>query len=569
MNITDKKMLILGASGLIGSVIAKKILAHQPSEIILHALTEELAKEALGEMPSGTDAHMPIEWGNIFFKNNIKDISYNEFIKNQTLRKELVKDFLSPLTGSSVKEYYLFQLINRYQPDIIVDAVNTASSIAYKNFFETFYSLNSSKQKIKESKKLSDEMVEDLDEKMDNLFLSNATSQLIHHSQVFFKSMMANKTKMYLKIGTTGTGGMGFNIPFTHGESNSEKLLLEKACMGGAQSSLIFLMARTPDAPICKEIKPATFVGWKKIDYGEIFDKGAPIPLYDCLEDSAFTLSLTNKLFSGGSWESLEENLKSVFLDCGENGRLSLGEFESVTAVGLMEFVTPEEVANTVIEEITGKSSHNDIITSLNNSVIRPTYIAGNLRDVAIKELKNLEKKYGLESVSFERLGPRIGKILWESFLLKACFKDVTHFLSSSSDDAANKIQEFLLDDKKIRSTIISIGLPILLKDGERVLKGPNVKVPLDSDIGEKGVQESEIENWAYYGWVDLREKNIKIWQDRFKKMLDYAKESEVDLSSPNYYLSKQCVSLDKIDVGKVSAWILINEDHAKSNNKK
>ena len=43
-------------------------------------------------------------------------------------------------------------------------------------------------------------------------------------------------------MGTTGTGGMGLNIPYTHSEERPSRVLLSKSAMAGAQSMLLFLM---------------------------------------------------------------------------------------------------------------------------------------------------------------------------------------------------------------------------------------------------------------------------------------------------------------------------------------
>ena len=84
-----------------------------------------------------------------------------------------------------------------------------------------------------------------------------------------------------MKIGTSGTGGMGLNIPYTHSEEKPSRVLLSKSALAGAHTLLLFLMARTPDGPITKEIKPAAAIAWKRIGYGEILRGGRPVPLYD------------------------------------------------------------------------------------------------------------------------------------------------------------------------------------------------------------------------------------------------------------------------------------------------
>ena len=53
--------------------------------------------------------------------------------------------------------------------------------------------------------------------------------QLIKHIQILYESIKTHEVRMYLKIGTTGTGGMGFNIPYTHSEEKPSKMLLTKS----------------------------------------------------------------------------------------------------------------------------------------------------------------------------------------------------------------------------------------------------------------------------------------------------------------------------------------------------
>ena len=57
-------------------------------------------------------------------------------------------------------------------------------------------------------------------------------------------------TRLYLKIGTTGTGGMGLNIPYTHGEDKPSAALMSKTAIAFAHTGLLFLMARTVGSPV-------------------------------------------------------------------------------------------------------------------------------------------------------------------------------------------------------------------------------------------------------------------------------------------------------------------------------
>ena len=98
--------------------------------------------------------------------------------------------------------------------------------------------------------------------------------RLIRHIQVMYRGMVDVRARAYVKVGTTGTGGMGLNIPYTHSEERPSRVLLSKTAMAGAQSMLLFLMARTPGAPITKEIKPAAVIAWKRMGFGPIVRGG-------------------------------------------------------------------------------------------------------------------------------------------------------------------------------------------------------------------------------------------------------------------------------------------------------
>ena len=71
------------------------------------------------------------------------------------------------------------------------------------------------------------------------------------------------------------------------------------------------------------------------------------------------------------------EQLRSVFIDTGENGYFSRGEFEAISTPGQMEFVTPEEIAESTVFEIRAGNTGHDIINALDNATLAPTYRAG------------------------------------------------------------------------------------------------------------------------------------------------------------------------------------------------
>src|SRR5262249_22039486 len=154
--------------------------------------------------------------------------------------------------------------------------------------------------------------------------------------QLMIEALRRAGAQAYVKIGTSGTGGMGFNIPYTHSEERPSRTLMTKSAVAGAQSLLLFLMGRTPGAPATIEIKPTATIAWREIGTGTVWRKGKPIPLVDC----ATPVPLAEAFCDGAVvWEDLGRPLEGVFINTGENGLFARDEFATVTELGQMEFI--------------------------------------------------------------------------------------------------------------------------------------------------------------------------------------------------------------------------------------
>ncbi|MFN4110793.1 MAG: short-chain dehydrogenase, partial [Ignavibacteria bacterium] len=340
MDVKGKSVLILGGWGLVGFAIARRIIVENPSKMIIASLQEWEAKEAvenlLKEFPDFPKENLIPWWGNIFLREEWKDQNKIELLKNPEIRKILIDDILEELNDEILKAQSLYQLISKYKPSIIIDSINTATGIAYQNI----YNVGREVKKAIKSKNL-DNIIEQTERLLATLYIP----QLIRHVQILYKSMEEAKTQLYIKIGTSGTGGMGLNIPYTHSEEKPSRVLLSKSSVAGAHTLLLFLLARTPNAPITKEIKPTAAIAWKKIGFGEIKKGGKPIELLDHNPDFAIELSDVFKIKDEILVEKIGETLKAVYIDTGENGIFSRGEFDAISSLGQMEYVTPEEIA--------------------------------------------------------------------------------------------------------------------------------------------------------------------------------------------------------------------------------
>ena len=573
MEIKGKRALVLGGAGLVGQAICRELIREGVGEIVVSSLFEHESKgfvDALKKEYGSKAPKLHAEWGNVFVRHDLKDAPRDELLGKPANRDTLIGDLLSPLNREILEASSMFCLCSKYKPHIVIDSINTATAISYQNLF------GAAKETLDVVRRSGREpgLTEQAVSSVEKLLITQYLPQLIRHVQVFLASMVEVKTEVYLKIGTCGTGGMGLNIPYTHSEDKPSQMLLAKSSVAGAQSLLLFLMGRTPGGPVIKELKPAAAIAWKRISCGPIMRRGQPIAMEDMSPADAVELSGSLSKAAPGGVRVIEEGgkpkaLVAPFVDTGENGVFSLGEFETITDEGQMEFITPEEIARSAVWEIGGRNSGFDIVSALDHSVMGPTYRAGYMREQALGELKKLVSESGIESVAFEILGPpRLSKLLYEANILKRLFGTIEKAMNARAEELSSAAEKALFDDAELRSRIISIGIPILTRDGKKLIRGKKIAVP--SDVPGKPDSSFEItpkllEKWAHDGWLDLRPANMKLWQERFGRISsDIAKFDPSDTSSKmakgNYYWAGSGGGT-AIEESKLASWIFINED--------
>ncbi|HSD64774.1 MAG TPA: hypothetical protein VLB50_13310 [Ignavibacteriaceae bacterium] len=562
MEIQNKTILVLGGWGLVGSAMIRKLVSENPGKIVISSLKLSEAKEAVEkhkkEFPDkGNDFFVP--WGgDIFVRNEFKDLSRQEILDDPDKRKALMTDIMEELNDDILHKSSIYQLLNEHKPDIIIDAINTATAIAYQDVYTSYRTI----KKAINSKAEYNTIIE----VTEKLLCTEYIPQLIRHVQLLYSSMREVGTSVYLKIGTSGTGGMGLNIPYTHSEEKPSRVLLSKSSIAGAQTLLLFLMGRTPGGPITKEIKPTAAIAWKRIEFGEIKRRGKPIELADIPVTQAIPLKNKFQICTDLNFPSTGENLKSVFIDTGENGIFSRGEFETITAQKQMEFVTPEEIADVAVYEIRGGNTGHDIVSSLDHATLEPTYRAGYMQHMAVKKLAELEKKNNKHSVAFELLGPpRLSKLLYEIHLLRLFNKTMKDILQKIPSELSKKCFDIITTDDKLRNEMLAIGIPVLLPDGQSLLRGSIIKIPAFRGENVLEITEERINNWANEGWVDLRESNMAKWLERLHELIDEAESiPDIDTSSQHVRTKAYWDNFQEINIGKICSWLFIHEEHGK-----
>ena len=561
--------LILGGAGLVGKQIAHRIATDAnlyPRKIVIASLSGKEVESALAYLSNAT-GDRPIEWvgehGNIFVRNEYADSNPKELIEDPTHREALFADLFDKIEDA-YEHSHLVTLIRKHRPDVIIDSINTATAISYQNVYIASNQARRQVQDLLETVRLGDiqgarHKTEKTSLALYELLLSQSMPELIRHVFLLNKAMVEVGTRLYLKIGTTGTGGMGLNIPYTHSEDKPSAQLITKTAVAFAHTGLLFLMARTAGGPIVKEIKPGGMIGYADITFRPIPERGKhgrSMYRYDGQTE------WLNEHLVLHQPESTYRNMGEIelpIIDTGENGLFTKGEFETITALGQMEFITPEEIAHEVSMEIQGSTTGRDVIAAIDGAVMNPTYRAGYLRHRALADLERLEAETSTHSVALGQLGPpELSKLLWEAELFKLRYETLRAALKHSPEELSEELSALVQSEEfdQLCQTIISLGLPILLPNGRQIIRGPHIRIPerIEPDVR---ITEEDVDGWAQKGWVDLRPQNMALWQERFEKM----ESSRLHiLGRGSASLTREGYIYENIHIGEVVGWIFNNE---------
>jgi hypothetical protein len=550
--------LILGGAGLVGTQVVRHIVnSLDPRRIVVASLKQDEAERACSrfEAEFGDTVSFVPAWGNLFVPRKLADLHRSALMADPKLRAQLLEAAYGDFE-EAYKDNRLVRMIRDHRPECIVDSVNTATGFSYQDIFD-------GAAKVREwigPKGFSAEGTADLE----TFLLSQSVPQIIRHVRFVHRSTTEYGVRVYLKVGTTGTGGMGMNIPYTHSEDRPSKKLLAKNEAAFGHTGLLFLLARTPGAPIVKEVKPAAMIGYRAVTVREVHDKHGNSDLY-----KPQTLALKSGMdlelrADAAKWEN-DGRLNVAVVDTGENGVFTRGEFSAITALGQMEYVTPEEIAGIVVRELRGATTGRDIISALDGAVIDPSYKAGLVRGVALRDLEavesqSLDERTAVPSIALGRLGPpELSKLLFEGALLRHVYGTMEAILSEkrSNAEVANALVD-ALGPTQVGHVAPSIGIPVLMPDGKAMLRGPRINVP--EVLGHKTsvrLGQGHMDEWALKGWVDLRPVNIARWRDRVQQM----SQARTDLrlagsaaATTSSYMS------EKFEIGEVVAWIFNNE---------
>ncbi len=558
---SDRCFLVLGGSGLVGSQIVRTVArAMEPEKIVVASLFRGEVREFLYDVRKEfPNIEFVGAWGDVFVRDSFS-LERRRRLLQSSHRRDMLYDDLFGKLDEAYGRSALVQLIQQHQPDVIVDSINTATAISYQDvesLSQQTYDILQQLRQIVDHQDLEglDALGKSLEQNVSTLLISQALPQLIRHVQMVHRVMREVGTRLYLKIGTTGTGGMGLNIPYTHSEDRPSAKLMSKTAVAFAHTGLMFLMARTPNGPLVKELKPGAMIGYRRVAYKSVKVRGMPQFRYE-----SQVQSLNGRLTLRGDENQFNRigKLHMAGVDTGENGFFARGEFEAITHLNQMEFVTPEEIAQQALLEIKGSNTGYDVIAGIDSSIINPSFRAGVLRQTALDKLARIEEETKSHSVALGQLGPpELSKLLYEAHMLRLNYQTLRNVLDTTATELSETLYHFIMENELLRTQITSIGVPILAPDGRSLIRGPRINIP-ESIYHEVDLDDESVDAWAQKGWVDLRPSNCKTWQERFERMrrtqhmLHTRGTSSVTMKT---YLP------ETIEIGSVVAW-LFNNDH-------
>jgi hypothetical protein len=595
----DETYLILGGGGMTGFQVADAIARDlNPARIVVAALTRREADEAVTELrrrhedPSAV--RFASDWGDIFIRAEWNPPEAGEPVRRRDLlaspesRAQLFEDLFGDL-DPSYERSHLVQMVRRHEPDVIVDSINTATGISYQDLPElsraTRQAFARASADLGAGRLDGQAALSAIGPEIESLVLSQSVPELVRHVLLLHRVMKelqartgGMKPRLYLKVGTTGTGGMGLNIPYTHSEDKPSENLMAKSAIAFAQTGLLFLMARTPGSPVVKEVKPGAMIGWKAVGPRSITRGGRPVFVYRS-QVAPLGGALVPDEAPDGFEQVGSDPLRMLTVDTGENGVFGRAEFEAITHLRQMEFITPEEIADQAVLEIKGSNTGYDVIAAIDSSVMNPTYRGAYLRPVALRQLTAEERRLAGDqticpSVAHGQLGPpELGKLLWEAYLLQLECQTLERVLEYTPQQLSDQVSALLGRQPRLADFIAAVGLPILSADGRSLRRGPFVRIPKLRRGESARVTDGAVNEWARKGWVDLRPSCFETWRSRFARILEESHATgggSAAIVASSYLFEENMPELSgaraggaaatPISLGAIAAWVFINE---------
>lgn len=527
-----KTILVLGV-GQIGKAITRRIIEQKPEKIILHNLTKNESDNCCKYFSKYCkNIELISSYGNIFMPYEFNKLTNMQ--EKLSCKDELLQFYYSDLGPDILKKSTLYKLVQKWHPDLIVDAINSGTVLGNHYKPELILSKVSKSAQIDVNTSVS-------------ILLNDFVPKAINFVYSLKLAMEDFKVKKYLKISTTGLGGMGMNMPYTHGDTPKSSLsfaLMGKISAAGVLHQLLWNLSHTTNLNISLLI-PATFVGYDSTKFEPIETDVGLVKKINNPKKLRLKEGDTLEYSKGVS----EEYLKFPVVRAGENHVYSLYELSALTAVGQMEAITKEEVANAAIEDICGQTKKN-MLNYMDSGMLSSTFAGKTMVEKIKTELLNLMQENRTTSIATGNLGVTVAKRLYELYMIKKVCKTVDDLKKIDIKELYDSIVQNLESDKGLIIEMLSLGLPIVTEN-ENVYIGDYSLFPgKDSNLT---VTRERLEKWIQVGWVDLRAENILFW----KETIDYVyNDAKKVLDDKNFILNRDAAAIDNdYDIGEILAY--------------
>ena len=597
-------VLIVGGAGQTGRELCRQLEARGVGTIVIHDLRADVAADAVTSLVGarGDDAstRYVASAGDLFapaglgtwtfvpcdgpFERVCRDVPLERGVvpdQRTDLLECLLDQRLGAFTPSIVKESLIWNLVRAYRPNLVIVTINTAPVLGYgadviqsgrtiaglaRSVLGALAEAGEGPFPLKDLGVRMDRRVKD---GADNLtadlasLLSTSlrmtalldTAAMIRFVQCLHslfcggEGIRVPEFKRYVKVHTTGLGGMGFNIQYTHGDTGEPGLstkLLGKVCATGSLTQLLLTLGHTPGCDV-RVVVPATLVGFEDApdaviqgtmprwtDDGVEFDRG-PLPLVDTESlvpcDGSTTLLAALK-GAAARVEDLGRPLEVPYLHSGENNPYAVEDIAAITSLGQMGSITKEEVARATLECAEGDSRY-DVLAAIDAAILLPSHTASKARDRTLqrcRETCRTPEGYHLPSVSLGNLGPTTAKLLYEIEIIRVRYETVARVVEDATEmDMVLRACSYILEDPEgalLRRQILSLGIPIFVRRGpgqSGLLLGKRLLFPDPRDLKGLGraldPDDPVVAKWLETGWIDLTGPRMRWWHERFREV--------------------------------------------------
>ena len=189
--------------------MCRELLERRPREIQIHSLRIEESEQAKLELlPEAGSTELSLSAGDIFG------------LDHPASERESIQAQLGALKDDALENYLLYRLLLESRPDVVIDCVNTATAIAYRNTFKAARKVSggsgSRSSRPPRGRRTSEFDVH--------------ASPHPPYSDPLSRNDGTPRLGCTQRSGTSGTGGMGLNIPYTHSEEKPSRMLLFQEC---------------------------------------------------------------------------------------------------------------------------------------------------------------------------------------------------------------------------------------------------------------------------------------------------------------------------------------------------